>query len=93
MGAHPADEVYALVGVGAYTESTESTGTVHTLRDYIGGALQQHGGRAAPTTWPVRPGQALDVYEGTNVPGQPWGAYRSKSIKEERRRTSLEGKT
>ena len=76
MGAHPADEMYALVGVGAYTESTESTGTVHTLRDYIGGALQQHGGRAAPTTWPVRPGQALDVYFDGKDGGYNAGYYR-----------------
>ena len=38
-------------------------------------------------------GQALDVYERTHVPGQPWGAYRSKSIKEKDDDKYLNGKT
>jgi hypothetical protein len=77
MGAHPADEMYALRGVGAYASAeSSSTGTVHTLRDYVGGAPQQRGGRAAPTTWPVRPGQALDVYFDGKEGGYDAGYYR-----------------
>ena len=77
MGAHPADEMYALRGVGAYASAEgSSTGTVHTLRDYVGGAPQQRGGRAAPTTWPVRPGQALDVYFDGKDTAFPAGYYR-----------------
>ena len=43
---------------------------------YTGGVMEQYGGLAAVTTWPVRPGQALDVFfDGKDSAYQP-GYYR-----------------
>ena len=40
---------------------------------YTGGVMEQYGGRAAATTWPMQPGQALDVFfdgkDGAYQPG------------------------
>ena len=43
---------------------------------YTGGVMEQYGGRAAATTWPMESGQALDVFFDGKDSAYPAGYYR-----------------